>query len=109
MRRISVLPSADVVESLIFPLHRMNTPRGACPSTKSVAPRGYTADDVIAARLSTATGGRLQNSLSSRCAHERQFSMISRLYGARTDFLLPAPCYRGPVPEPAVVITASTG
>lgn len=37
---ISVFSSAEVVESFTRPQHRMNTPRVACPSTKSVAPLG---------------------------------------------------------------------
>src|SRR5690348_5650757 len=85
MRRISVLPSADDVESFTFPLHRMKTPRGSCPSTNSVAPLGYVEGAVIPARRRTAGSGRLQNSRSFRFGHSVQFSTISRPYGARTE------------------------
>ena len=81
--RISVLPSADEVESLTRPVHKMKTPRGACPSTNRVAPFGYAAAEVMAASLCTARGERLQNSRSSRCGQARQLSIISNPYGAR--------------------------
>jgi K+-transporting ATPase A subunit len=35
-----VLPSRDDVDSLAFPAHSTNTPRGCCPSMKSIAPFG---------------------------------------------------------------------
>src|SRR5690242_6724708 len=78
-----VRPSADEVESLTRPLHRMKTPRADCPSTNSVAPLGYTAAEVMEESACTAAGGRLQKSRSSRWGQERQLSIISKPYGAR--------------------------
>jgi hypothetical protein len=75
---MSVLPSADEVESFTRPLHKTKTPRADCPSTNRVAPFGYTAAEVIADNACTAAGGRLQKSLSSRCGQERQLSIISK-------------------------------
>src|SRR5277367_6063878 len=37
---ISTLPSRELVESFTLPEHKMETPRGVCPSTKSRAPLG---------------------------------------------------------------------
>jgi len=49
-----VLPSADDVEGLTRPLHKTKTPRADCPSTKRVAPFGYTAAEVMADNAWTA-------------------------------------------------------
>src|ERR1700674_1927807 len=38
--RMRAFASADEVDNLTLPLHKMKTPRGNCPSTKRVAPFG---------------------------------------------------------------------
>src|SRR5438270_6324714 len=78
-RRIMVLPSADVVESLARPVHKINIPRGGCPSRHSIAPLGYTAVALMDCNASSASLGKLQKSLSSRSEHFKQSSMIWKL------------------------------
>src|SRR5581483_453138 len=71
-----VLPSRDEVESFAFPAHSTNTPRGCCPSMKSIAPLGYTAVDFISLRRCPAGTERLQKTCSSLTEQVRQLSRI---------------------------------
>src|ERR1700686_2597306 len=71
-----VLPSRDDVESFAFPAQSTKTPRGCCPSMKSIAPLGYTAVDFISLSFCPATTERLQKRCSSLTGHVRQLSRI---------------------------------
>src|SRR5215470_2426306 len=62
-----------------------NCQRGACPSTKSVAPLGYDAGDVMVESTCAAAGERSRKSRSSLCGRATQLSMISKPYGARIE------------------------
>jgi hypothetical protein len=62
----------------------MNTPLAGWPSTNSVAPFGYDAEEVIADKVFPDASGRLQDSRSSRCGHAKQFSNWLKAIFARS-------------------------
>src|SRR5689334_19111850 len=78
---ISALPSPEQVVSLTRPEQSMKTPRGACPSTNSIAPFGKMVLYLRVSNSFSSSTGRSQKKALVRRRHSTQFSMISIPYG----------------------------
>src|SRR5262249_5395731 len=76
--RIRTLPSFEVVESFAFPEHKMNAPRGNCPSTNRRVLPEYLLKWLAWLKEFKACAERAQNQFSRRNLQCRQFSLICK-------------------------------
>src|SRR5438093_11021495 len=80
--RMRTLPSFEVVESFTLPEHSTNIPRGIWPSMNSSAPPGKALIWPMLLKCFSTSGEKLQKAQFFLSLQLRQFSPISKPYGA---------------------------